>query len=174
MIHPTAAFALGLAYALCGRLAEALPVLEGAEARAPSVRIFDTSTARTALCTGYLLAGRIDEAAEIALRVAALAAGQGYRGIQARAWRVLGEVAARRDPPELAPAEEHYRQTLALAEELGMHPLVAHCRLGLGRLYHRVGEHRKAEEQVAVALPMYRDMGMGFWLEKAKADMFFH
>ena len=35
VIHPTAASALGLAYALCGRLAEALPVLEEAEARAP-------------------------------------------------------------------------------------------------------------------------------------------
>jgi class 3 adenylate cyclase/tetratricopeptide (TPR) repeat protein len=171
VIHPTAAFALGLAYALCGRLAEALPILEEAEARAPAIRIFDTSTARTALCTGYLLAGRLDEAAEIALRVADLAARHRYRGIQARAWRVLGEIAARSDPPEVDTAEEHYRRTLASAEELGMRPLVAHCRLGLGRLYRRVGERRKIEEQVAIALAMYRDMGMGFWLEKAEVAL---
>jgi tetratricopeptide (TPR) repeat protein len=170
VIHRTAALALGLAYALCGRLAEALPVLEEAEAQAPAIRIFDTSTARTALCTGYLLAGRIDEAAEIAPRVAELAAKHGYRGSQARGWRLLGEIAARRDPPEVAPAEEHYHRTLALAEELGMRPLVAHCRLGLGRLYRRVGERQEAEEQVATALAMYRDMDMGFWLEKAEME----
>ena len=39
------------------------------------------------------------------------------------------------DPPEVEPAEAHYRQALALAEELGMRPLQAHCHLGLGRLY---------------------------------------
>ena len=32
-----------------------------------------------------------------------------------------------------------------------MYPLVAHCRLGLGRLYRRVGERQKAEEQIATA-----------------------
>jgi tetratricopeptide (TPR) repeat protein len=174
VIHPTAASALGLAYALCGRLAEGLPILEEAEARTPAVRIFDASTARTALCTGYLLSGRLDEATEIALRGVALAAGHGYRGIQARAWCVLGEIAARRDSPELAPAEGHYCRSLTSAEELGMHPLVAHCRLGLGRLYRRVGEHRKAEEQVTIALAMYRDMGMGFWLEKAESYLSLH
>jgi tetratricopeptide (TPR) repeat protein len=170
VIHRTAALALGLAHALCGRLAEALPVLEEAEAREPAIRIFDTSTARTALCTGYLLAGKIDEAAEIAPRVAELAAAHGYRGSQARAWRLLGEIAARRDPPEVASAEEHYRRTLALAEELGMRPLVAHCRLGLGRLYRRIGERQKAEKQIATALAMYRAMDMGFWLEKAEVE----
>lgn len=171
VIDATAASALGLAYALCGRLAEAMPLLEEAEARAPAARIFDTATARTALCTGYLLAGRIDEAAKIARRVAAFAAEHGYRGIQARAWRVLAEIAARRDPPALARAEEQYRRTLALAEEMDMHPLVAHCRLGLGRLYRRVGKRRKADEQVAVALAMYRDMGMRSWAEKAESHL---
>ena len=33
---------------------------------------------------------------------------------------------------------------LALANELGMRPLVAHCHLGLGKLYRRTGEHVKA------------------------------
>ena len=51
--------------------------------------------------------------------------------------RLLGEVAARRDLPE--QAEGHYRDALALAEQLGMRPLVAHCHLGLGKLYRRTG-----------------------------------
>jgi class 3 adenylate cyclase/tetratricopeptide (TPR) repeat protein len=170
VIHRTAALALGLVYALYGRLAEALAVLEEAEAQAPAIRIFDTSTARTALCTGYVLAGRIAEATELVPRVAEIAAKYGYRGTQARAWRLLGEISALRDPPEVAQAEDHYRRTLTLADELGMRPLVAHCHRGLGRLYRRIGERQKAEEQVAIALAMYRDMDMGFWLEKAEVE----
>jgi hypothetical protein len=65
---------------------------------------------------------------------------------------------------------DHYRQALVLAEELGMRPLVAHCHLGLGRLYRRTGDHAKAEEHLATATVMYREMGMTFWLEKADAE----
>ena len=170
VIHRTAALALGLAYALGGRVAEGLMLLEEAEARAPAVRIFDTSTARTALCTGYLLAGRIDDAAELAPRVAELAARHGYRGSQARALRLLGEIAARRNPPEVARAEEHYGQALTLAEGLGMRPLVAHCHRGLGLLYQRVGERGKAAKHGATALALYDQLDMGFWLERARAQ----
>jgi hypothetical protein len=48
---------------------------------------------------------------------------------------LFGEVAAHRAPPEGEEAEAHYRQALALAEELGMRLLQAHCQLGLGTLY---------------------------------------
>jgi uncharacterized protein HemY len=50
-----------------------------------------------------------------------------------------------------------------------MRPLVAHCHLGLGQLYRRTGDHAKAEEHLASAKAMYREMGMRFWLEKAEA-----
>ena len=48
-----------------------------------------------------------------------------------------------------------------------MRPLVAHCHLGLGTLYRHTGDQAKADEQLAIATTMYREMGMGFWLEKA-------
>ena len=48
-----------------------------------------------------------------------------------------------------------------------MRPLVAHCHLGLGKLYRRTGDHAKAEEHLGTASAMYREMDMGFWLEKA-------
>ena len=57
------------------------------------------------------------------------------RGYQAYALRLLGEIAAQREPPEVEQAEAHYQQALALADELGMRPLQAHCHLGLGTLY---------------------------------------
>ena len=67
----------------------------------------------------------------------------GQRGYEA--WALAsGEVAARRDPPE--HADGHYRDALALADELGMRPLVAHCHLGLGKLYRRTGKREQAQE----------------------------
>jgi uncharacterized protein HemY len=52
-----------------------------------------------------------------------------------------------------------------------MRPLVAHCHLGLGKLYRRTGDHAKAEERLTTATTMYRDMDMTFWLEKAGAEL---
>ena len=40
---------------------------------------------------------------------------------------------------------------------------VAHCHLGLGKLYRRTGDRTKAEEHLTTALAMYREMRMGWW-----------
>jgi hypothetical protein len=50
-----------------------------------------------------------------------------------------------------------------------MRPLVAHCHLGLGKLYRRTGDHARAQEHLTTATAMYREMAMGFWIEKAEA-----
>jgi hypothetical protein len=52
-----------------------------------------------------------------------------------------------------------------------MRPLVAHCRLGLGKLYRRVGHREQAQEHLATATTMYREMGMTYWLEQAEAEL---
>ena len=171
MIYPTTTALLGLAYALCRRLAEALPILEEGEAQAPESRIFifDTSTATIAPGTVYLLAGRIDEAAGMATRTAEFAAKRGFRGSEARASILLGEICARRDPPEVTRADDHYQQALALSGELGMRPLVAHCHLDLGALYRC--KRQQAQEHFAAAAGMYREMDMGFYVAKAKAAL---
>jgi hypothetical protein len=62
-------------------------------------------------------------------------------------------------------------QAFALAEELEMRPLVAHCHLGLGKLYRRTGDHQQALEHLTTATTMYREMDMRFWLEQAEAEM---
>jgi hypothetical protein len=66
-------------------------------------------------------------------------------------------------------AHDHYRQAIALATELGMRPLVAHCHLGLGKLRRRTGDGAKAAEHLMTARRMYREMDMGFWLEQVEA-----
>jgi hypothetical protein len=52
-----------------------------------------------------------------------------------------------------------------------MRPLVAHCHLGLDKLYRRIGDQAKASEHLSTATTMYREMDMGFWLEKAKVAL---
>ena len=85
--------------------------------------------------------------------------------------RLLGEIAAHADPPSAEQAESYYRQALALADELGMRPLVAHCHLGLGTLYRKIGRHDEAHAELATAAEMYRAMDMTFWLAKAEAAL---
>jgi hypothetical protein len=68
-------------------------------------------------------------------------------------------------------AEAHYRQGLALAEELGMRPLVAHCHLGLGTLYATIGPHEYAQPELSTAIDLYRAMAMTFWLPQAEAAL---
>ena len=52
-----------------------------------------------------------------------------------------------------------------------MRPLVAHCHLGLGKLYRRTDKREQAQEYLATATTMYREMGMTYWLEKAEAEI---
>ena len=83
------------------------------------------------------LAGRGEEAGQHARQALDLARQQKERGDEALALHQLGAVHAHADPPDAAQAEAYYQQALALAEALGMRPLVAHCHHGLGLLYAR-------------------------------------
>jgi uncharacterized paraquat-inducible protein A len=83
--------------------------------------------------------------------------------------RLLGAIAARHDPPESAQAEAHYRQALALAEELGMRPLQAHCHRCLGTLYAATAQREQAYAALAAAIALYSAMDMTFWLPEAEA-----
>jgi len=38
-----------------------------------------------------------------------------------------------------------------------MHPLAAHCHLGLGKLYRRAGKGEEAHEHLTTATRMYRE-----------------
>ena len=93
------------------------------------------------------------------------------RDNQAYALRLLGAIAARREPPESAQAQAHYRLALTLAEELGMRPLQAHCHRGLGTLYAATGQREQARVALSTAIEMYRGMEMTFWLPETEAAL---
>ena len=129
-----------------------------------------------ALCSlslgeAQLLAGRLEEAHALAERALALARAHQERGNQAYALRLLGDIAAQREPPEGEQAEAHYRQALALAEELGMRPLQAHCHRGLGTLYATIGQQEQARTELSTAIELYRAMDMTFWLPQTEAAL---
>jgi class 3 adenylate cyclase/tetratricopeptide (TPR) repeat protein len=172
VFFPRMAAALGAAYTLAGRVADALPLLTQA---------MEQTTAREtvafpALCSlplgeAHLLAGRLEEAHTLAERARALAREHQERSNQAWVLRLLGEIAARREPQQVEPAEAHYRQALALAEALGMHPLQAHCHHGLGTLYAATGQREQARTELSTAIALYRAMDMTFWLPQTETAL---
>ena len=48
----------------------------------------------------------------------------------------------------------------SLAEPRGMRPVVAQCHLALGRLRRRLGHDAVADDHLAMAAAMFREMGM--------------
>jgi tetratricopeptide (TPR) repeat protein len=166
------ATALGCAYAFAGRIAEALPLLEQTKQRDAAME----TTGGHALQVGYvseayLLASRIQEAVQLAGRALTLARAHKEQGHEAWALRLLGEIATHQDPSETEPATNYYRQASALAEELGIRPLVAHCHLGLGTLYAKIGQREQARAELSTAIEMYRAMAMTFWLPQVEVAL---
>jgi class 3 adenylate cyclase/tetratricopeptide (TPR) repeat protein len=158
---------LGAAYTLGGRATEAVTCLEEAVETGRSANRMDAFML-VSLGRAYLSAGRPDDARGRAREALATCREWSTRNFEASALHLLGDIAAGLEPPAPEHAEQRYRQALGVAEELGMRPLVAHCHLGLAKLYHRTEKREQAQQHLATATTMYRDMGMTYWLEKAE------
>jgi tetratricopeptide (TPR) repeat protein len=156
-LRPIAA-SLGAAYALQGRLAEGRALLE--EAISEAIRTDGLAS----------LAGRVAWLSEVC-RLAGRGEEAWQHARQAHALHQLGVVYAHADPPDAEQAEAHYQQALALAEELSMRPLQAHCYRGLGTLYATTGQREQARAQLATAIELYRAMAMTFWLPQTEAAL---
>jgi tetratricopeptide (TPR) repeat protein len=119
----------------------------------------------------YLLSGRVDDALRLAGHALENSRKQSERGYEAYTLRLLGEITAQTNPPDVHNAQAYYRQAMELADELGMRPLVAHCHLGLGMLYRRTGGRSDAETHLTAATALFHGMDMRFWVEKAEAEL---
>jgi tetratricopeptide (TPR) repeat protein len=163
---------LGIAYALSGRVPEALPLLEWALEQTVAMRITLTYP-REAVWLGecYVLAGRVAEAIPLGQRALEGTRAGKQQGWEAYALHLLGQSAAHGEPPDVEQAEAYYRQALTLAEELGMRPLQAHCHRGLGTLYAATDQRDQACAELAAAMEMYRAMEMTFWLPETETAL---
>src|SRR5919109_1035122 len=170
-LQPIAA-GLGYAAALQGRLAEGHALLEEAISESLRTGGLTGQAYRVAwLSEVCRLAGRGEEAGQHARQALDLARQQKVRGDEALALHQLGVVQAHAAPPEVAPAAAYYQQALALAEELGLRPLQAHCHRGLGLLYATTGQREQARTELSTAIEMYHDMEMTFWLPQTEAAL---
>jgi Flp pilus assembly protein TadD len=151
---------------------EAVRLLERVlEQTTSSGRMGSQALLLSTLSEAHLRAGRLEEASTRAARALALARTNQERGSEAYVLRLLGDIAAHRDPPEVDEADASYRQALALAEALGMRPLQAHCYRGLGTLYARTGQRDQARTALETAIDLYRAMKMTFWLPQTEAAL---
>jgi tetratricopeptide (TPR) repeat protein len=126
---------------------------------------------RLSLGEAHLLTGHLEEAHTLAERALTHTRTYKERGNEAYALRLLGAIAAHRDPLDVAQAEAHYQQALTLAAELGMCPLQSHCHLGLGALYARIEQREQARAELSTAIALYRTMEMTFWLPQAETAL---
>ncbi len=166
---------LGWLLASSGRVAEALRYLERAAAVRSDVGIVGSENAVFQLSVlgaeSLLRAGAASEGLRLARDAVRVAAANGERAWVAWGTHVLGEATASAERPDLDSARHLYGRAEALATELGMRPLVAHCHLGLGKLYRRAGKRDQARDHLNKATAMYREMTMRFWLEQAEAEL---
>jgi tetratricopeptide (TPR) repeat protein len=162
---------MGYAYALQGRLTEGRALLEetiSEESRTGARQAPQRVAWLSEVCR---LAGHGEEAWQYACQALDLARQLKERRNEALALHQLGVVRAHANPPDAEQAEAHYQQALALAEELGMRPLQAHCHLGLGTLYATTGQRQQARTALCTAIDLYRAMDMTLWLPQAEAAL---
>jgi tetratricopeptide (TPR) repeat protein len=163
---------LGAAYALGGRVADTVPLLTQTLEQLMALARVDFQ-ARCALSLGeaHMLLGHVEEAHALAERALAHSRQHQERGNEAYALRLLGEIVARRSPPEAEQAEAHHQQALALANKLGMCPLQAHCHRCLGTLYAATSQREQARTALSTAIEIYQSMAMTFWLPQTEAAL---
>ncbi len=124
------------------------------------------SWAYTALGRACLLLGRPSEARR--LGHCSVEFSRRQPGFAAHAVHLLGEIASQPDQFDAEGAATHYCDALRLAERRSMRPLIAHCHLGLAKLYLGIGKTKLSRENLNVAMTMYRGMDMNFWLQQAR------
>jgi tetratricopeptide (TPR) repeat protein len=163
---------LGAAYTLSGRGAEALLLLEqSAEDSVATGLLSYYAQSLIHLSGAYLLTGRIEDATAVAEYALTYCLEHKERGNEAMALCTLGDIAVQHASLDGEQAQTHYLQALALAKELGMRPLHAHCYRGLGTLYRQTGQAEHARTELSAAIAMYRAMEMTFWLPQAEAAL---
>jgi tetratricopeptide (TPR) repeat protein len=169
LISPLLASLLGEAYALSGRVGEAVSLLEGAEKQAVAMRrMGGHPMLLVRLADAYHRGGRPADAAACARRALELARAQKERGHEAHALRVLGEIASSGGDGDAEGGEVLHLRAVALAEELGMRPLRARCLLALAGHHRRAGLASLADAPLAAAISEFRALEMPFWLEAAQ------
>jgi DNA-binding SARP family transcriptional activator len=168
---PRVSSSLASAYVLSGRAPEAILLLEAVIERSqPASLFFLFEEIQCRLAEAYLAVGRLADAEGLLGEALGRAREGRAPGAEAEILRALGELASMKAGPDLQGAAACSTAAIALADRLGMRPLVARARLDLGRLRQSQGRS-EARDLVARAASEFRDMGMATWLARAEAAL---
>ena len=169
-IFALSASPLASAYCLAGRADTALDLLKEAIDQAIAIGDpFGHLLRAAGRAEAYLLVGRAADALPLARRGVDTSRAVKGRGVTGWGLRLVGEVCTAQTPPLVDEAEAAYREALKMAQEMGMRPLEARCRLGLAALYRQIGRPEEARAEVGHAVEGLRALGMQSWLARASA-----
>ena len=161
---------LGHAYALSGRVPEAVALLEEASAQSGALRLMPTHAWNvTALAESYLLAGRWADAVRELARGFGMARAHRQRWLEAEGLRIQSAVRVSAAAPDLPGARADAERAARIAEELGLRPLLGRCQLALAQVARQAGDTR-AHSHLEQAVALFSEMDMRYWLEQAEAE----
>ena len=163
---------LGLAFVRMGHLHEGLRLLEDSVALSRELGIRAYLAAWLVnLAEGFLLDGQHERALETARQALDMAREHGERAHEAQALQVLGDIAARAEPPDPAEALARYEEARRLAGELGLRPLFASCLLSLGALAAQTGDMETAALRRSQARRTFDELDMRWGPEQTEKEV---
>ncbi len=90
------------------------------------------------------------------------------KAIEGFSWLLLGTISGKTEPLQIDKAKECILKGIEIPKELRTKPYYALGHLYLGQLYLNAGEKAKAIDNLKKAEGMFREMGMDYWLGKAR------
>jgi tetratricopeptide (TPR) repeat protein len=164
--RPVAGAMLGHAFVVLGKVDRGLELLSESTALTERLGVQAYRALWiTLLADALLVNGQALQAVDVAERAVLLATQNKEQGNHTRALQVLGRAATQLGPSECERANEHLRQALEQAEQLGMRPVLAGCYHALGTLAGRLGDANRGESFLETARTLAREIGMRFWWE---------
>jgi tetratricopeptide (TPR) repeat protein len=157
--------ALGRAMARIGQVKEGLLLLEKAVALdAIAEPQITRSFALTALAEALLLGGELEKALTVGTQAMERTRAHGERGAEAHTCWLLATIHSAR-AIDLDAATGLFETATAIATDLGLLPLLAHCHLGFSDLHEQRGLGEKATELRGRGRDLLDKMGMKRWFK---------
>ncbi|HYA13450.1 MAG TPA: hypothetical protein VEF33_03840, partial [Syntrophales bacterium] len=88
--------------------------------------------------------------------------------MEGRSWILLGRIMGLAETPQTNRAKEYLLQGMKILDELKLKPDYALGCFYLGDLYTNAGQKKKALENLKKAKTMFQEMGMDYWLGRAR------
>jgi hypothetical protein len=115
--------------------------------------------------------GNLEEAKMQAEQALKWSLANNEKHFQGRSRILLGRFLAKADRGQIEAAVGNIRQGISQFEELGTLPWSGWGYLWLGEVYSEAGRKEEALENLKKAEPLFREMGMDFWLAKAQEEL---